>query len=99
MHLLAAARVTNPNKTVYGVGDTITVPPCGRRGVMARTDNQRPGGVYQPPAGVERGIIRGARGLEMTEVTSSASATSYPANINPITTGPGTPSTSTVTGR
>lgn len=86
-------KVTNPNKTVYGVGDTITVPPCGHvAGVMARTDNQRPGGVYQPPAGVERGIIRGARGLEMTEVTNERKRDLvYPANINPITTGPGYP--------
>ena len=49
-------KVTNPNKTVYGAADTITVPPCGHvAGVMARTDSSRPGGVYLQPAGVERG--------------------------------------------
>lgn len=86
-------KVTNPNKTVYGVSETITVPPCGHiAGVMARTDNLRPGGVYLPPAGIERGIIRGARGLEMTEVTNERKRDLvYPANINPITTLPGYP--------
>lgn len=86
-------KVTNPNKTVYGVADTITVPPCGHvAGVMARTDNLRPGGVYLQPAGVERGIIRGARGLEMTEVTNERKRDLvYPANVNPITTLPGYP--------
>lgn len=86
-------KVTNPSKTVYGVDDTVTVPPCGHVvGVMARTDNTRPGGVYLPPAGVERGIIRGARGLEMTEVTNERKRDLvYPANINPITTLPGYP--------
>ena len=59
---------------------------------MARTDNSRPGGVYLQPAGVERGNIRGARGLEMTEVTNEKKRDIvYPANINPITTLPGYP--------
>ena len=86
-------KVTNPNKTVYGAGETITVPPCGHvAGVMARTDTSRPGGVYLQPAGIERGNIRGARGLEMTEVTNEKKRdVVYPANINPITTLPGYP--------
>ena len=84
-------KVTNPNKTVYGADDTITVPPSGHVcGVMARTDAARPGGVYLAPAGVERGIIRGARALEMTEVTNEKKRDLvYPANVNPITTKPG----------
>jgi phage tail sheath protein FI len=86
-------KVTNPNKTVYGAAETITVPPCGHvAGVMARTDNSRPGGVYLQPAGVERGTIRGARGLEMTEVTNEKKRDIvYPANVNPITTLSGYP--------
>lgn len=86
-------KVLNPSKTVYGVSETITVPPCGHiAGVIARTDSLRPGGIYLPPAGVERGIIFGAQGLEMSEVTNEKKRDLvYPALINPITSKPGFP--------
>ena len=86
-------KVLNPNKTVYGIEDTITVPPCGHiAGIIARTDSLRPGGIYLPPAGVERGIVFGCQGLEMTEVTNEKKRDLvYPNLINPITSLPGYP--------
>lgn len=84
-------KVLNPNKTVYGNADTITVPPCGHiAGVYARTDSLRPGGIYLPPAGVERSVLAGCQGVEMTEVTSEKKRDLvYPNLINPVTSLPG----------
>lgn len=85
-------KVLNPDKTVYGTDDTLTVPPCGHvAGVYARTDDL-PGGIYRAPAGIERGIIRSAQGLEMEEVKQEAKRDLvYPTLVNPITTIPGVP--------
>lgn len=48
--------VKNPNRKLYGNVDTIAVPPSGAvAGIYARTDAAVPGGVYQAPAGEERG--------------------------------------------
>ena len=58
-------KIINPDRGVYGNVDQITVPPSGFVcGVYARTDTATPGGVYQPPAGVERGVLFGVVGFE-----------------------------------
>lgn len=86
-------KVLNPNKTVFGNEDTIVVPPSGHiAGTYARTDGAREGGVYDQPAGVERGILRGVVGFETDDVKQEPTRDLiYPKRINPITTGPGLP--------
>lgn len=81
--------VDNPNQDVYGTSATVLVPPSGAIcGVYARTDGSRVGGVYQPPAGVERGILRTARGLETDEVRDERKRDLvFPKRINPINQG------------
>ncbi len=45
------------------------VPPSGIvAGVYARTDAARPGGVYDPPAGIDAGRLFGVLGFETDEV-------------------------------
>lgn len=62
-------KVLNPNKTLLGTEDTVTVPPSGHiAGVMARVDSGRPGGVYIQPAGPENGQLRTIIGYETDEV-------------------------------
>lgn len=62
-------KVLNPMPDLYGQTPTIVVPPCGHiAGMYARNDGARIGGVYQPPAGVERGTMPGVLGLENDEV-------------------------------
>lgn len=86
-------KVVNPSSAVFGNGSTITVPPSGHiAGMFARTDGQRPGGVYQPPAGVERGVLFGVTGFETDEVLEEGNRdVIYPKRINPITAHPGHP--------
>jgi phage tail sheath protein FI len=86
-------KVLNPARSVYGSADTIVVPPSGVvAGVMARTDGRRPGGVYDPPAGIENGRMSGVLGFETDEVLEEAKRDLvYPRRINPLTTGPGLP--------
>jgi phage tail sheath protein FI len=76
----------NPNTTVFGSATTITVPPSGHiAGMMARTDGARVGGVYDPPAGVERGQLFGVFGFETDEVLEEARRDLiFPHRINPI---------------
>jgi len=85
--------VLNPNKTVFGDGDSIVVPPSGHiAGVYARTDASQPGGVYLQPAGVERGILRGVVGFEDEDVLKESTRDLiFPKRINPLTTQPGNP--------
>lgn len=85
-------QVLNPSKAVYGASENVTVPPSGWvAGVYSRTDRSQPGGVYQPPAGVERGVIYGCMGFETDEVLDERKRDLvYPANINPISKEPGT---------
>lgn len=86
-------KVLNPNTTVFGNGETITVPPSGHiAGVYARTDASRPGGVYIPPAGIENGQLLGVVGFETDEVKDEAKRDLvFPKRINPLTVFPGAP--------
>lgn len=87
------ALVLNPARSVFGSADTIAVPPSGIiAGVYSRTDSARPGGVYDPPAGIEKGRMFGVLGFETDEVLEEAKRDLvYPKRINPLTTGPGLP--------
>ncbi len=91
----------NPQKSVFGSSDQVVVPPSGILcGVFARTDGARPGGVYDPPAGIEAGRMFGVLGFETDEVLEERKRDLvYPKRINPLTTGPGLPGTSTARGR
>ena len=86
-------KAVNPSTDVFGNSEYILLPPSGgSSGVYARVDNSRPGGVYVQPANVENGILKGAIGLETTEVVKEAVRDKlYPANINPIWGDRGTP--------
>lgn len=79
-------KILNPNKTIFGDEDQIVVPPSGIIcGVIARTDATAEGGIYQPPAGVDRGILRGVLGFETEEVKDEAKRDLvYPKRINPL---------------
>jgi len=80
-------KVLNPDKTVHGTAETITIPPSGLiSGLYGRVDGSKLGGVYLPPAGEEVGRLRSAQGLETTEVQKSAArGLVFPERINPIT--------------
>lgn len=90
-------QVRNPNKTILGDTDNITIPPSGMiAGVYAKTDGARPGGVYDPPAGLEGGKLTTATGFEIlpgkTRPESDAEAKRdlvYPHRINPLSISPG----------
>jgi phage tail sheath protein FI len=85
-------KVINPNTTLFGNEDSITVPPSGHiAGVMARTDASQPGGIYQPPAGLRNGRLFTITGLEILtgeEVSETFDQTKrdllYPKRINPL---------------
>jgi hypothetical protein len=79
-------RIANPSPAVYGVEATVGVPPSGAIvGMIARTDGARPGGIYDPPAGVEVGILRGVAGLESTDVLDERKRDLlYPHRLNPL---------------
>ena len=85
--------VLNPSKSVFGSADKLPVPPSGIiAGVYSRTDSGRPGGVYDPPAGIDKGRMFGVLGFETDEVLEEAKRDLvYPKRINPLTTGPGLP--------
>jgi phage tail sheath protein FI len=85
--------VLNPARSIFGPLDRIVVPPAGIiAGVYARTDSARPGGVYDPPAGIDKGRMFGVLGFETDEVLEEPKRDLvYPKRINPLTTGPGLP--------
>jgi len=78
--------VINPNSSVFGTAAKIVIPPSGHiAGMMARTDGARVGGVYDPPAGVERGRLFGVVGFETNEVLEEPRRDLiFPHRINPI---------------
>jgi hypothetical protein len=80
-------KVLNPNASIYGAADTIIVPPSGHiAGMYARTDGARVGGVYDPPGGVEKGLLPGVVGFESDQVLDEAVRDLIAPNlINPIT--------------
>lgn len=88
-------KIVNPSETAYtsDADGNITVAPSGwLAGIYARTDAARPGGIYDPPAGVERGIIYGCVGFETDEVLDKRKRDLvYPELINPLTTWSGAP--------
>lgn len=86
-------KIANPKRSVYGAASTITVGASGHiMGMIARTDNARPGGVYDTPAGVEAGRLYNVLGVETAEALDEAKRDLvFPARINPITTFPGAP--------
>jgi len=86
-------KVLNPSKAVFGSQDKLVVPPSGiLAGVYARTDAARPGGIYDPPAGIDAGRMFGVLGFETDEVLEERKRDLvYPKRINPLTTGPGLP--------
>lgn len=85
-------KIANPRTAVFGSAAQITVPPSGiLAGIYARTDGLT-GGVYQSPAGTERGVMFGVLGFESNDVLlESVRDLIYPKRINPLTTGPGLP--------
>jgi len=86
-------KVLNPNRTIFGSAELLTVAPSGIvAGVYARTDASQPGGVYVPPAGIEKGILRGVLGFETEEVFDEAKRDLvFPKRINILTSFPGAP--------
>lgn len=86
-------KVLNPDKTVFGNDDNIIVPPSGHiAGMYRRTDASRTGGIYEPPAGVEKGVLAGITGLETDSVNEEATRDFVaPHRINPICKLPGWP--------
>lgn len=85
-------KVLNPNTAVFGTAAQIVVPASGIIcGVKARGDAVL-GGVYQPAAGIERGIMRSVLGFETDEVLDERKRDLvFPKRINPLTTGDGLP--------
>ncbi len=59
-------KVGNPQPSVYGTGDTITIPPSGWIAGKCAANDQKLGGVYEAPAGFGEGwgVIRGMMGVE-----------------------------------
>lgn len=86
-------KVLNPNKSIFGNTEQLTVPPSGYiAGVCARNDSAREGGIYDAPAGTEQGILQGCLGFETDECLDGDKLDLvYPKRINPLTTGPGLP--------
>ena len=86
-------KVANPSTAVYGVGDTVVIPPSGDIcGVIARTDNARDGGVWDQPAGTETGKFARVLGFESDDVLSEdVRDLLFPNRINPLTTQEGFP--------
>ena len=86
-------KIRNSNKTILGSADTVLSYPSGVLcGIYARTDASQLGGIYQPPAGIERGIMKGVVGFETDEVLDETKRDLvFPKRINPLTTEDGLP--------
>jgi phage tail sheath protein FI len=81
-------KVSNPSTAIYGTVDRIPLAPSAHvAGMLSRVDNARPGGVYDPPAGVDVGRLFGVLELEK-KVISGGPETDlvFPKLINPIAT-------------
>lgn len=80
------AKILNPNKSLFGNTATLVVPPSGMiAGAYARTDGARIGGVYDAPAGTERGILVGCQGFESDYTQEPGNRDLlYPDRINPL---------------
>ena len=84
--------VANPATRIYGTNvKTVALPPSALvLGMFSRTDNARPGGIYNPPTGIEDGKLLGAVALEKTNAGVVESVLEekrdlvYPQLVNPI---------------
>lgn len=88
--------ILNPSTEIFGDVDRIVVPPSGHiAGVYGRTDSAQEGGIYQPPAGVTRGILKGVLsfegGVNADTLDESKRDLVYPKRINPLTSENGVP--------
>lgn len=80
-------KILNPSKSVFGSAEQLVVAPSGiLAGIYVRTDGATPGGVYEAPAGIEKGQLLGVVGFETNEVLDEAKRDLiYPKHINPLT--------------
>ena len=80
-------KILNPSKAVFGSAEQLVVAPSGiLAGVYVRTDGATPGGIYEAPAGIEKGQLLGVLGFETNEVLDEAKRDLvYPKHINPLT--------------
>lgn len=93
-------KITNPQPSVYGTDSSITVAPSGVIAGLYAKNDQRPGGVYQSPAGIGHawGSVPGVVGFETDPLAASTHQVLdeairdlvYPKRINPITKLPNT---------
>jgi phage tail sheath protein FI len=66
-------KIVNPSKTIFGSSDNITVPMSGHViGMISRNDNARVGGVYDAPAGTNRGVLFNVVDFETNETLDKA---------------------------
>lgn len=86
-------QITNPDTNVYGTDELITVPVDGVvAGRFALTDNSKPGGIYQAPAGLLYGTLDIVRGIDSEDAYEEPKRdVVYPKRINPIYKKKGTP--------
>ena len=86
-------KVDNPNKTLFGQDEVLVADPTLHiAAAYARNDAKSIAGVWQHPAGVENGVLVGARGVEMEEVKDKAARELvFPELINPVSIEEGTP--------
>jgi phage tail sheath protein FI len=94
-------KVSNPQPSVFGTSEAITVPPSGWVTGKYASNDQRIGGIYESPAGIGGGygVMRGVLGVEDDPDGGSIHQVEdegkrdlvYPKRINPITRLPGTP--------
>jgi hypothetical protein len=82
-------KIPNPAPSILAsdANGNVTAPACGAvAGMMARTDGTLNGGVHQPPAGPERGILYGVVDLESQEAfDQNKRDLLYPVNVNCLT--------------
>ncbi len=61
-------KIANPDKSVFGQADTLTVPPSGGDVAAMITQDSKKGGVHEAPRGTENGLQTDVIGLEYDEV-------------------------------
>lgn len=85
-------KMVNPDKSIYGTDDELTVDPVGHIcGMFSRNDNRKVGGIYEQPANSEYGVLLGVTNLETDQAKKEKIRDLvYPKMINPITVLPGT---------
>lgn len=88
-----AVSIANPDRTAFGNTDTIDVANSLLvAGLYARVDGARDGGVYDEPAGLERGILVSVLGVDDEKVNEERTRDIVvPDHINPIRTRNGAP--------